>query len=363
MKIHLVSSTEFMTSGTGVHSAFRSMIDLLKSKKDVEVVVNEEGRGDIFHSHSYGLYFFYKSLRYKGRRVHTVHTTPDTLKGSVVFAKLLQPFSNLYFKLAFNHADVCLAISPMVEKRLKSLGVKSKILRVNNPVELDKWRTTPELSADGRKMLGLKEDEFIVLGVGQLQQRKGVEDFIEIAKNHPHIKFVWVGGRPFGPLTEGYMRINQKIEKAPSNVLFAGSVGLEDMPKVYAAANVFLFPSYQENSPLAPIEAAAAGLPVIFRSLVEYDMLYESEFLKAGNNAAFSSLIEQLYQDEAFRAQAISMSVELTKQFDKDLIREQLVNIYSELYIKSQEVQPAFGNSWLSAFTPSKTRLSRVQNN
>jgi glycosyltransferase involved in cell wall biosynthesis len=38
---------------------------------------------------------------------------------------------------------------------------------------------------------------------------------------------------------------------------------LEDMPLVYAAADVLLFPSYQENCPLAPLEAAACGLPVV----------------------------------------------------------------------------------------------------
>jgi len=34
---------------------------------------------------------------------------------------------------------------------------------------------------------------------------------------------------------------------------------LEKMPLLYNAADMLLFPSYQENCPLVPIEAAAAG--------------------------------------------------------------------------------------------------------
>ena len=187
MKIHLVSSTDFVAKGTGVHSAFIGMIDLLKEKNDIVVLKNQEGFGDIFHSHSYGLYYFLKSRKYKGRRVHTVHTTPATIKGSVVFPRLILPFAKLYFKKVFNHADVCIAISPMVEKNLREMGVKSKIIQIGNPIDLAKWKFTEDKRKQGRALLRIPEGQKVVLGVGQLQKRKGVEDFIEIAKNHPDL--------------------------------------------------------------------------------------------------------------------------------------------------------------------------------
>lgn len=332
MKIHLVSSTDFVNKGTGVHSAFVGMFDLLKEKNDVEVLKNQEGFGDIFHSHSYGLYYFLKSRKYKGRRIHTVHTTPATIKGSVVFPSLVLPFAKLYFKKVFNHADVCIAISPMVEKNLRELGVTSKIINIGNPIDLDKWYPSVEKRALGRKMIELPLDSKIVLGVGQLQKRKGVEDFIELAKLHPDVYFVWVGSRPFGAITEGVGRINQKIEEAPSNVRFLGQVEFDDMPLLYAAADVFLFPSYQENSPLAPIEAAAAGLPVLFRDLKEYEMLYESDYLKAKTNQEFSKLIHGLFDKSSNMKDAKLMSAQLIKQFDKNSIRKKLITLYENVY-------------------------------
>jgi 1,2-diacylglycerol-3-alpha-glucose alpha-1,2-galactosyltransferase len=332
MKIHLVSSTDFVAKGTGVHSAFVGMFNLLKEKNDIEVLKNQEGFGDIFHSHSYGLYFFLKSLKYKGRRIHTVHTTPSTIKGSVVFPRLILPFAKLYFKAVFNHADVCIAISPMVEKSLKELGVTSKIINIGNPIDLEKWYSNAEKRKHGRALMGLKNDAKVVLGVGQLQKRKGIEDFIDLARLHPEVHFVWAGSRPFGVLTEGVMRINQKMENAPANVRFLGQVDLEEMPNLYAGADIFLFPSYQENSPLAPIEAAASGLPVIFRDLKEYELLYHSEYLKAKSNLGFSNLISQILDDEIFAARAKVISQNLLVQFDKNLIREKLIALYKNVY-------------------------------
>jgi 1,2-diacylglycerol-3-alpha-glucose alpha-1,2-galactosyltransferase len=332
MKIHLVSSTDFLAKGTGVHSAFIGMIDLLKEHNDVEVLKNQEGFGDIFHSHSYGLYYFLKSRKYKGRRIHTVHTTPSTLKGSVIFPSLVMPFSKLYFKKVFNHADVCIAISPMVEKNLRDLGVTSKIINIGNPVDLDKWCPSEEKRKKGREIIGLDSATKIVLGVGQLQRRKGVEDFIDLAISHPDTHFVWVGSRPFGPITEGVGRINQRIENAPKNVKFLGQLAFDDMSFVYAAVDVFLFPSYQENSPLAPIEAAAAGLPVVYRDLPEYEMLYTSKYLKASTNKEFSEHLHLLLGDALYLQKAKLISADLVKQFDKNAIRKKLISLYESLY-------------------------------
>ncbi|MBL0300090.1 MAG: glycosyltransferase family 4 protein [Cytophagaceae bacterium] len=332
MKIHLVSSTEFMTQGTGVHSAFMGMQNLLKEKNDIEVITNGQGKGDIFHSHSYGLYYFLKSASYKGRRIHTVHTTPDTVKGSVIFSGMILPFANLYFKMVFNHADVCIAISPMVESRLRKLKVKSRIFRLDNPIDFSKWRPESDYREKGRNMLGILPHKKVILGVGQLQKRKGVEDFLEIAEKNPEFEFVWVGGRPFGLVTEGVARINQKIENAPGNVHFAGMISQENMPLVYAAADVLLFPSYQENSPLVPLEAASAGLPVIFRDLKEYELLYENEYLKARTNEEFSLILKMLCSDAEFYKIGTSISSKLIKQFDKDFIREKLLKLYTEVY-------------------------------
>ena len=168
-----------MVKGNGVHTAFIDHVELLNSKDDIEIVINNNGRGDVFHCHTYGPYYFLKGLRYKNRRVHTVHVIPDSIIGSLPMWPLFMPFVKWYFRQVYSYADVCIAISPRVEEAIKETGAKTEIVRIFNPINIAKWKRTPENRKKGRELLGLTDDEFVVLGVGQLQARKGVEDFID----------------------------------------------------------------------------------------------------------------------------------------------------------------------------------------
>ena len=331
MKIHVISETQFIMKATGVHTAFLDHIELLKEKNDIEVVVNDEGTGDVFHGHTYGLYYLWKGRKYIGRRVFTAHVIPDSIIGSLPLWRLFMPFIRVGLKIVYSYADICIAISPMVEKAIIATGAKTKIVKIYNPVHIDRWKRTEENRKKGRLLLKLTENEFIILGVGQLTARKGVEDFLDIAEAIPEVKFVWAGGRPFKGFTEGIKRINERLDNAGKNVINIGQIDLEEMPLIYAAADLMLFPSYQENCPLAPIEAAACGMPVIYRDIEEYRSLYENPYIKAGSTEEFISLTKKMIEDPQFYNEGLKISEQLLMQFDKDIIREKLIKIYQSL--------------------------------
>jgi len=236
-----------------------------------------------------------------------------------------------YFRRVYSYADVCIAISPMVEEAIRGLGAKTRIVRIGNPIHLEKFAATAERRAQGRQLLGLAEDAFVILGVGQLEGRKGVEDFLTIAESMPDATFVWAGGRPFGLMTEGIAKLNRRIAAAGPHVKFPGLFELDQMPLIYNAADMLLFPSYQENCPLVPIEAAAAGLPVIYRDIPEYVKLYENPYLKARDTAEFITLAKRLQQDPTFRTMGKEISRQLLNQFEKQGIRERLLALYREV--------------------------------
>lgn len=331
IKVHVVSETPFLMKGQGVHTAFVDCVNLLKNVDDVDVVVNDEGWGDLMHSHTYGPYYFWKGRRYAGRRVYTVHVIPDSIKGSLPAAKFFMPFVRWYFRKVYSYADICIAISPNVEAAIKDLQADTKVVRIFNPLPVDTFKPTPERRAAGRKLLGLPDDAFVVLGVGQIQGRKGVETFLEVSRAFPELTFVWAGGRPFGLMTEGIVRLNQLMAEAGENVKFPGMFELEDMPLIYNAADLFLFPSFQENCPLAPLEAAAAGLPVVYRDLKDYTELYQAPYLKAKDTADFIQMTKRLSTDATFREQAKQISSALLRQFEKETIKQQLISLYQEI--------------------------------
>lgn len=172
---------------------------------------------------------------------------------------------------------------------------------------------------------------------------------MDVAAAVPNAKFVWAGGRPFGALTEGVSRINDRIaEAAGKNIQFTGMLDLDVMPLVYAAADLMLFPSYQENCPLAPEEAAACGMPVVFRDLPEYTSLYETEYLKANTTVEFINITRSMIENpETLRAGEI-ISEKLIQQFDKEHILNKLLNVYESLipYKENSKYQLALPNSF-----------------
>lgn len=330
IRVNVCSETALLKmQGEGVNTAFVDCVNLLEENPDLEVVVNNEAWGDLMHSHTYGPYYFWRGRRYRGKKILTVHVIPDSIKGSLPKAKILMPLVKWYFRQVYSYADAVVAISPKVAEVIRELGVQTPVYQINNPLHLDKWKRTADLRKRGRKLLQLKEDDFCVLGVGQLQARKGPEDFIEIGKQLPHTQFRWAGGRPFGAMTEGIKRLDKQIAEAPPHIQFAGLFSLDDMPSIYAAADVFLFLSYQENCPLAPIEAAASGMPVVFRDLEEYRTLYTNEYWKANTNREFTQWITRLMNDSELYQRGLGVSAQLITQFDKHQIRQQLIDLYS----------------------------------
>jgi len=138
-------------------------------------------------------------------------------------------------------------------------------------------------------------------------------------------------------LTEGIRRLNKRIRASGAHVKFPGTFKWDDMPSIYNAADLFLFPSYQENCPEAPLEAAAAGLPVIFRDIPEYTRLYENPYLKAGSTEEFITLTRRMVEDPSFREEGRSISRALLAQFDRESIAKQLLALYCNILTKGGE--------------------------
>jgi 1,2-diacylglycerol-3-alpha-glucose alpha-1,2-galactosyltransferase len=316
----------------GVHTAFVDMVESLKGRPEVEVLVNSKEPADILHAHTFGPAYWARRGAYRGRRVMTAHVIPDSFKGSLVGWRLWMPLAKIYLKIAYNSAERVLAVAPHVKTDLERIGVRSKIDVLTNPVNQRRFHPDPALRAEGRRILGLGETDRVALGVGQVQPRKGVAEFIETAALCPDVKFFWFGGRPFGSLTDSVKSLNAKIHAATPNVKFPGTVGLDAMPALYSAADVFFFPSWQENCALAINEAMACGIPLLLKDNPEYPALYGADhYLKAGAPRGYADELGRFFADPGLRGRLGRASLDVAGRFSVELYADFLVKLYREL--------------------------------
>jgi len=331
LSVNIICESEGVEA-QGVHTAFVDMVEALKQRSDIDVKVNSKEICDLLHAHTFGPRYWLRRGPYKNHRLLTAHVVPGSFIGSLALARYWAPISDWYLKFAYNSADVVLCVAPQVKRDLQRIGVTARMEVLTNPVNEARFFVSESKRPEGRKVLGLTENDKVCLCVGQIQPRKGVAEFLETAAALPDIKFVWLGGRPFKRLTADYDALTEKMNQAPKNALFPGIFGLDQMPALYSAADLFFFPSFQENCALAINEAMACGIPMLLRDNPEYPELYgEGSFLKALDAKGYASEIRHFFEDDKLRDEYRSKSLESAKKFSVKSFSNRLVEIYQSL--------------------------------
>lgn len=330
LNIALLTEETFMREANGIHTAVRQLEATIPGRPGVRLVQRGEAPADVVHAHTVGARYLWNALVRKAPLVVSAHVTPGTCLGGVRFDRLCYALTRPYLRLAYNLADVVIAVSPAVTAELKELGVRSRVVELCNSVDRGHFRPELELRRRSRDRLGLDDEAFVVLGVGQAQPRKGLQNFVNVARMLPDMRFVWVGGRPFGRSTAAYEEISRLMQHPPPNVTFTGVVPLEEMPGYYNAADAFFFPSFQECFGYAVVEAAATGLPVLLRNNPEYAAYFFNHYLQAGDDAGFAATLQRLQADRAFYRQWQAEAQKLADHYSLDKYLEHLVTIYRQ---------------------------------
>jgi 1,2-diacylglycerol-3-alpha-glucose alpha-1,2-galactosyltransferase len=343
LRVNITSETAFWRlEGQGGHTGFLDCIDLMCRHPDLEVYVNSRCQCDVLHSHSWGPGYYLRGLRYPGRRILTAHAIPESAEGSLPFmCDSTRALVRRYLKGIYDFSDIVVAVDPRSAESLRRLPVRSPVEVVSNAIRTERFFPSESLRREGRALLGIDGRRPVVLGVGQVQPRKGIHDFSEVARAVPEADFVWVGGRPFGLVSAGLSELNHLIATTPANLHFAGLHDLAVMPRLYNAADVMLFPSRQENCPYAPIEAAACGLPVIFRDLPVYADLYRTGYCAADDAAGFTAILRGLLADPVRYREARQLSRDLVASFQSNAFIASIAALYDRVATGDRLLRPA----------------------
>ncbi|HPU49970.1 MAG TPA: glycosyltransferase [Burkholderiaceae bacterium] len=139
------------------------------------------------------------------------------------------------------------------------------------PCGVDTQAFRPGDKAAARQRLGLPADRFLMLHLGRLVRRKGLDNVIEAMArmapgNDAHL--LVVGGtspEPDERLTPeiGRLRDLAAGHGLADRVEFVGRLEHAELPDWYVAADVFVSTPTYEPFGIAPLEAMACGLPVV----------------------------------------------------------------------------------------------------
>ena len=334
IKINMLSKADSV-EGQGVGSAYLEQVGLLKEgASDVfDIVINDKNDADIVHVHSINPNFYFKMKNTKGVSVCYVHFLPHTLDGSI---KLPKPIFNIFKKYVikfYNNADHLVVVNPIFIKDLEKYNIKrEKITYIPNYVSKDNFYKKSKKEKDNiRSELGISKDSFVVLGVGQIQTRKGVLDFVSVAKSLPNITFVWCGGFSFGKITDGYDELKQVYENPPSNLKFLGIVPRDKMNDMFNMADLLFMPSYNELFPMAILEAVNIGIPLLLRDLDLYEDILFKKYLSGNNNDEFVLCIKKLSSDLKFYQKYSKLSDEISDYYSKENILKIWIKFYQDI--------------------------------
>ncbi len=198
-------------------------------------------------------------------------------------------------------------------------GVGIDIGRFND-VEIDR--------ASYRKELGVPEDAFIALSIGELNKNKNHEVVIRSLKklNNPEIHYIICGG---GPL-EDYLKSLIKELELENQVHLLGF--RPDIPQICKSSDIFVFPSFREGLPVSIMEAMVTGLPIVCSNIRGSKDLVQDEhggcLVDPGDKDGFAKAIEKLYSDEALRKRQTLNGFELVKKYSIENVLIELEDIY-----------------------------------
>lgn len=188
-------------------------------------------------------------------------------------------------------------------------------------VDVEKFEMGLKNKQQNKKMkraeLGVSDNDFVLLSVGELQDRKNQRVVIEALHmlNNPNI-YYWAVGK--GELFPEYLEMIKKygLEK---NVFLLGF--RTDIMELCNAADCFVHPSVREGLGIAPLEAMAGGLPLISSYVNGIKDYTENEvsgccIIDPLSVTEMKKAIEKMYQDVEFRNRCGINNLETVKKFD-----------------------------------------------
>ncbi|MDD3245399.1 MAG: glycosyltransferase family 1 protein [Methanosarcina sp.] len=288
---------------------------------------------DIVHSLAqYPMYYVSKNQKY----VITIHDLIQMLfpKEVPVGSYLIRKF---FLPRTLDLAEKIITDSNCTKQDLL------KYFKINE----DKIIVIPLAANDKFKLLDSKEITIIktkyqlnypfIFYVGTFSPRKNIPTLIKAfynlkSKNIEH-KLVFVGKK--GNMYDKIIGLVSELN-LNNNVIFIENVPSEDLPALYNAADLFVYPSLYEGFGLPPLEAMACGCPVITSSTSSLPEVVGDAGIMV-DPYDIDGLADSMYKvltNEGLSKNMSKNGLDRAKMFSWEKCAEETLKVYEEVYTK-----------------------------
>ena len=197
------------------------------------------------------------------------HSTEEDFRDSFPGANRVAPLFRRWIAHLYRRGDLVVTPSEYAKSLISApaYGIRAPIRVLSNGVDTTFFRPDPGARQRLREQLGLAPDARVVVSVGMQLVRKGILDWVEVARAMPEVTFVWYGRTDPRLLTADVQRA---LAGAPANALFPGYVRPEQLREAYCGADAFCFLTKEETEGIVLWEALACEVPALVRAIPIY---------------------------------------------------------------------------------------------
>ena len=197
------------------------------------------------------------------------HSTEDDFRDSFPGANAVAPLFRRWLAHLYRRGDAVVTPSEYSRELISApkYGLSAPVHVLSNGVDTTYFRPDPSARERLRASLDLPQDATVVISVGMQLVRKGILDWVEVARRLPEVTFVWYGSTDERLLTAD---VRRALATAPANARFPGYVSAETLRESYCGADAFCFLTKEETEGIVLWEALACEVPVLVRAIPLY---------------------------------------------------------------------------------------------
>ena len=288
---------------------------------------------DILHINTYfpKSYYFAKKMKKLGKKiVYHAHSTEEDFKNSFIGSNAFSGEFKKWIVRCYSLGDVIVTPTLYAKNLLKEYeGLEDKkIYAISNGIEIDFFNRYEALGKKFRKDYGYSDKDKVIIGIGLYIERKGIVDFVELAKRMPDYKFIWFG---YSPLSATSQKVRDAVHTELDNLVFAGYVERDVIKGAMSGCDLYLFPTLEETEGIPIVEACACKTKALIRDIPNFD-----GWLEDGKNVYKAKTLDEFEQ----KAKNIISGVlpDLTEEAYKVALERDLKHVGHQLHKVYDEV-------------------------